>query len=578
MGPGVLSRALRAFAGLLVWSSSLAIPAATLAADGGELLSQARAQREAGDLPAAALSLERLLSSALDGYPGGAALPVLHRELGEVYAAMQRPGDAAAEFERSLAADPVQTVLRYQTGILYRQLGRHSKAAEHLSEAFQQGFRNTAVRFHLAASQFATGKFAAGLGHARMILQPSPPASDSALRVGKLLFEYHFYRDAIVALESALDGASQPMEARVYLALSNHLLNRHERTVELLQPLVARDGSANAEVLTLLAAALASLDRFEEAEALFGQASAKEPSSPHPYLNHALVLLEQGKAERASESFDRMFGSAGSESPKVFYAIRRNSCHDAYHETAGRSRSGDVGANPDRGLQFFEFARSLSRRHHHGTAVELLRVAAGDTGDRDLPRARLYRALGLSCLNLASGNETPTRLLERATELDPLDHRAHFLLGRAFQERHRPEQAAKAFQRAIELQPDASAYYTELARSLMSGGGGVDQSERAVSILVKAIQIDSSDPAARFELGKLRMGQGRLDEAEQHLRKALEAAPEFYEAHYVLGQVYARAKKTAQARDAIRAFEATKSAIEARSTVWKDSTVGIAAE
>ena len=96
--------------------------------------------------------------------------------------------------------------------------------------------------------------------------------------------------------------------------------------------------------------------------------------------------------------------------------------------------------------------------------------------------------------------------------------------------------------------------------------------------MVKAIQIDSSDPTARFELGKLRMGQGRLDEAEQHLRKALEAAPEFYEAHYVLGQVYARVKKTAQARDAIQAFEATKSAIEARSTVWKDYTVGIAAE
>lgn len=578
MRADVLRRSFKAFFGLFVWSSCLAISAASLAADISGLLSQARAERETGDLPAAAQSFERLLSSARANDPTEAPLSTLHRELGEVYAAMERPRAAAAQFEQSLAADPAQRVLRYRTGILYRQLGQHSNAAEHLSEAFQQGFRNTAVRFHLAASQFASGQFAAGLDNARTILSQSPPTSDAALRVGRLLFEYHFYMDAIDAFEAASGGASQPIETRVYLALSNHLLNRHQRAVELLQPLAAPDGSGNAEVLTLLAAALASLDRFDEAEGLFERAIAKEPSSPHPYLNLALVLLEQGKAQLASELFDKMFLKAGSASPKVFYAIRRNSCRDAYQEIAGRSKLDSVGANPDRGLQFFEFARSLSGRHHHGTAVELLRLAGRDTGGSELPRALLHRALGLSCLNLASGSETPTRLLERATELDPLDHRAHFLLGRAHQERHRPEQAANAFERAIQIQPDVVPYHAELARSLMSGGGGIDQTAKAGSILVKALQIDSSDPSVHFELGKLRMGQGRLDEAEQHLLKALDAAPEFYEAHYVLGQVYARAKKTVRARASIRMFEAKKSAIEARSTVWKDSTVGIETE
>ena len=578
MGTDVLSRVLKTFVGLFVWTICLALPVATLAADASELLSQARAQSEAGNLPAAAQSFEQLLSSARGEDTAGVPLPILHQELGEVYAAMQRPRDAAAQFEQSLAADPAQRVLHYRTGILYRQLGQHSKAAKHLSEAFQQGFRNTAVRFHLAAAQFASGQFAAGLDNARTILRQRPTTSESAQRVGQLLFEHHFYRDAIDAFEAALSRGSPPLEARVYLALSNHLLNRHERTVELLQPLVAPDGSGNAEVLTLLASALASLDRFDEAEALFGQAKARVPSSPHPYLNHALVLLEQGKTELASDLFDGMFRSTGSDSPKVFYAIRRNSCRDAYQEIEMRSGSDSVGDNPERGLQFFEFALALSGRHHHGTAVELLRIAARDTRDRELPRAMLHRALGLSCLNLASGSETAARLLERAIELDPFDHRAHFLLGRAHQKSHRPEQAAKAFERAIKLQPDAVPYYTELARSLMSSGGGPDQTAKAASMLVKAIQIDSSDPAARFELGKLRMGQGRLDEAEQHLHKAIEAAPEFYEAHYVLGQVYARARKIAQARDSMRVFEAKKLAIEARSTIWKDSTVGIEAE
>lgn len=564
--------------GLFVWASCLAIPAATLATDSGEILSLARAQREAGDLPEAAKSFERLLTTARRGETDGAGLAVLHRELGEIYEALERPRDAAEEFELSLTADPGQEILRYKTGILYRQLSEPSKAAEHLSEAFQQGFRNTAVRFHLAASQFASGQLAAGLDNARAILQESPPHSDLALRVGRLLFEYHFYRDALEAFETAFDGVGQPPNARVYLALTNHLLNHHERTVELLQPLAALDGSGNAEMLTLLAAALASLERFDEARVLLERAIAKEPSSPHPYLNLALVLLEQGKVELAGDWFGRMFLAAGSASPKVFYAIQRNSCAAAYRELAPGSGGESEGANPERGLQLFEFARALSARHHHGTAIELLRIAARDTSDSELLRSRLHRELGFSCLNMEPGGEIAVQLLEQSIKLDPGDHQAHFLLGRAHQKRHRPEQAVRSFQRAIQLQPDAAPYYTELARSMIASGSAVDQTARAGSVLAKAVEIDSTDVSARFALAKLEMGRGRLDEAERHLLKALEAAPEFFEAYYVLGQVYARAKKTAQAREYMQLFQTKKSAIEARSTIWKDATVRIDAE
>ena len=76
----------------------------------------------------------------------------------------------------------------------------------------------------------------------------------------------------------------------------------------------------------------------------------------------------------------------------------------------------------------------------------------------------------------------------------------------------------------------------------------------------------------------LRMVQGRLDEAAEHLRKAIESEPEFYELYYVLGQVLVRAQKTAEARECLRTFEAKKAANEARSTIWKDATVGLGAE
>ena len=574
----LLSRGLTELIGPFVMTGCLVVPGGALATDFSALLSQARTQRETGDLPAAAKSFERLLESPQEGEPATVELPTLHRELGEIYAALERPRRAAEQYEKSLAADPKQMVLRYRAGILYRQLAEHSRAVEHLSEAFEQGFRNTAVRFHLAASQFASGQLAEALDSARAVLRQSPPGPDLALRVGRLLFEYHFYRDAIEAFELAFESSKQPFEARVYLALTNHLLNRFEQTVELLQPLSAPGRSGNAETLALLAAALASLDRFDEAEALFERAIRDEPSSPHAYLNLALVLLEQGKAGVARDWIGEMQQSAGAASPKVFYVVRRNSCDDAYREIVSGPVGGSVGDNPEKGLQFFDFARSLSGRHHHGTAVELLRMAARSTSGRELPRPLLLRTLAFSCLNLQPENELPAGLLERAVELDPLDHQAHFLLGQAHQKRRRPELAAKAFERAIQLQADAVPYYTELARSLLSSRGGVSETVRADAILAKAIEIDPTAASARFELGKLRMVQGRLDEAAEHLRRAIESEPEFYEPYYVLGQVYVRAKKTAEARECLRIFEAKKAANEARSTIWKDATVGLGAE
>ena len=555
----------------------MTLPAGTHATDAAGLLALARAQREAGELAEAAESFERLLASVRAAERAGAELATLHRELGETYAALDRPSDAVEQYETSLSADPTQKILHYRAGILYRQLSEHSKAADHLSEAFEQGFRNTGVRFHLAAAQLAAGQLAAGLDNARSMIGQRPPNGDTALRVGRLLFQHLFYKDAIEAFEAALGSSGQALEARVYLALTNHLLNRHERTVELLEPVAAPGGSGNAEALTLLAAALASLDRFAEAEALFERAIAREPSSPHAYFNLALVQLEQGKSEIAEDWFRKMRMSTTSASPKVFYAIQRNSCGDAFEEITAGSGEDRVGANPGQGLQFFEFASTLGARHHHGTAVELLRVAARHATGPELPRPRLLRALALSCLNLEPTSEIPARLLERVTELDPQDHRAHFLLGRAHQEGRRPEGAAEAYERAIELKPDAVPYYTELARSLKSMGG-VDEAARVGAVLSKALAIDPSDASVRFELGKLHLEQGRLDEAAEQLRKAVEAEPEFYEAYYVLGQVHARARKPGRARQYLRMFETKKAAIEARSTIWKDVVVGQGSE
>ena len=574
MGSEVLYRTFRAAVAGFAAAGCLTLPPAMPAADTVELLAPARTLRDAGDLSEAARAIEQLIAEARAGAHPEAKPAVLHRELGDVYAAQERAREAAEQFEKSLTAEPRQPTLHYRVGILYRRLGEHPTAADHLARAVEFGLRNTGVLFHLAAAQLASGQSTAGLENARAVLTTSPPGGDLAFRVGRLLFQHLFYRDALKAFEAAFEKSSDSYEIRFFTALTNFLLNRRERTATLLAPLAAPGGEGNAEAWSLLASALAALDRFDEAEALFARAVVREPSSPHAYLNLAFVLLEQGKAASAEAWLAKMRLAAGTASPKVFYAVRRNSCAAAEREIAtppARASTEDH-ADYEQGRQYFELAQMLSGRGHHGTAVELLRIAARYAGNYETGeeggRTTLLHALASSCLNLEPESPRPPRLLERAIDLDPERHESHFLLGRAYWKQRKPAEAAAALEQAIALKPDAGPYYTELGRALAARRSPAgDDAERAAAMLSRAIEIDPADALARYELGKFRMAQGRLPAAAEQLRKAIEAEPEFYEPYYVLGQIHAREKQSEKAREYFEIFEKKKAAAEARSTM-----------
>lgn len=524
--------------------------------------------RSAGNGDATVVALERLLDAAGES-ADAAGRAQQHLRLGDLYAARGRRRNAAAQYARSLDLNPEQPVLHYRAGILYRQLGENGQAVRHLGESWKRGFRNTGARYHLAAAQLAVGQLAAGLDHARAVLAAGSPGGGLELRVGLLLFRHLFYRDAAKAFETAFDRSGGALEPRMHLALTNHLLNLHDRTVELLSPLAAAGGSPNAEALTLLASALAALDRSGEAGDLFRRIIAEVPSSPHAYLNLALVLLEEGRVAAAETWLEGMLARAGGSSPKVFYQVRRNTCQEAQTELLV-DPAGDLADRQGSADPYRAFATMLSGRHHYGTAVALLRVAARREGPPAQVDVALLDAVAFNCLNLEPASEVPVALLERSIELAPGRPRAHFLLGHAHRRLRRPASAAAAFERSIQLQPDSAAYCFALAQVLADGSA---DAARAAELLGRVIELAPEHASARFELGKLLLAQDRLEEAAEQLHRSLATEPEFHEAYYVLGQLHLRQGRHELAREFLRKFEARKAALDARSSVWKGVTV-----
>src|SRR5262249_30714541 len=105
------------------------------------------------------------------------------------------------------------------------------------------------------------------------------------------------------------------------------------------------------------------------------------------------------------------------------------------------------------------------------------------------------------------------RVLERAVQLAPDDHRAHNSLGSAYLINLRMEDAAEQFSKALELDPKDE--YANLNLGNLARGAG--DYERAIGHYKRQLAIKSDDAEARGGLAIALLAVGRDEEAEIEL-------------------------------------------------------------
>jgi arylsulfatase A-like enzyme/Tfp pilus assembly protein PilF len=165
-------------------------------------------------------------------------------------------------------------------------------------------------------------------------------------------------------------------------------------------------------------------------------------------------------------------------------------------------------------------------------------------------------------------NDHAKRLLEQVLAEDEAILDAHQMLGQIAAEEHRPEEAIRQFQRALELNPEhdrslfgLAAAYADLERFddalvgfrriLEIKGSDVRASLAMSDIYVKLGQFDEaaevlekaseeSEASAFFNnaLGEVRVEQGRDDEALPLFKKAIDDNDEYALPHFNLGVLY----------------------------------------
>lgn len=139
------------------------------------------------------------------------------------------------------------------------------------------------------------------------------------------------------------------------------------------------------------------------------------------------------------------------------------------------------------------------------------------------------------------------RVLERAVQLAPEDHRAHNSLGTAYLISLRLDDAANEFQRAIDL--DSKDEFANLNLGHLARATGDYQ--RAVSFYRSQIALKKDDAEAHGGLAIALLALGRDEEAATEIKKATELAPLDYRFLTQLCFFYVCRKKPAQARPLI---------------------------
>ncbi|MFY9554693.1 MAG: tetratricopeptide repeat protein [Blastocatellia bacterium] len=139
------------------------------------------------------------------------------------------------------------------------------------------------------------------------------------------------------------------------------------------------------------------------------------------------------------------------------------------------------------------------------------------------------------------------RVLERAVQLAPEDHRAHNSLGSAYLISLRLDDAAAEFQRALDL--DARDEFANL--NLGNIARAMGDHERAAAYYRKQIALKGDDSEAHGGLAIALLAMGRDEQAVGEIKRAQELAPADHRFLTQLSFFYAARKKAALARPLI---------------------------
>ena len=336
----------------------------------------------------------------------------------------------------------------------------------------------------------------------RRTLVSAPDGTAAMTRLGNALLDLGRVQEARVHFQRVLELDADSAAAQLGLGRVAFVAGRHRAAVDHLR-----------QVLKL-------------------QPEASEVHYPLAQAYRALGNLEQARLhlERRGETPVRFADPLASALTK----IGKLSALEVVADLA--RKEGDFSEADFLGFVLSQFGRIPGAAEQLERILRALEAREGDVDPRQ--RARIEYAIG--ALVVSEGRDLDAvPHFQRAVQGDPALRDAHVKLGNARARSGQFEQAAAAYDRALELRSEDPVVLLKRATALINLG----RPEEAASDLERVTALDPADLEPRTALAEVRERQGDTDGAIAALASALELRrdpEEVVALHLALGGVYRR--------------------------------------
>jgi tetratricopeptide (TPR) repeat protein len=191
----------------------------------------------------------------------------------------------------------------------------------------------------------------------------------------------------------------------------------------------------------------------------------------------------------------------------------------------------------------YELGFVLNRENRAADSLSIYTQAAAIT----TPTSDDLKVVGLDYV-LLNDYADAIQWLEKSVAFDSKNKDAWYYLGRAYYTRSRLDEARKAFQTVLDLDPRNAKAEDNLGLIFETGGNMAGAIEAYRSAIARQEETSPSDEQPYVNLGNLLAEQGRSQEAIGPLQKAVAIAPNNAYCHLTLGVFYRKAGEMKKAR------------------------------
>ena len=488
-----------------------------------------------------------------------------------------RTSDAEREFRQELSTIPNDFYSYFFLGVIASGENDHQKAIQYLQKAVQLNPKIGQAYLFLGQSQLELGDTIAAERNLRRSIELDADAAKTDFQVrrayfllGRLLIKTGRKTESEKALAKARELQSQIYEQdrdnikKVFGEVVNSRNDKPDIAAATNKVkkvmLTAQQAAAYSKTKTTLAGILGQAYNnlgvisvqggdLEVALENFAAAAEWKPDLPGLDRNWGIVSFRLSKFEKAIVPLERQIKT----NPKddlirrmlgVSYYFTKN-----YKQAAAILKPIELQITDDAELAYFYGLSLFQSNLNKEAGASFTRLIEHDPKNT---QARFYAAQGFVFLG---DYDRAVQEFRSVAALDPQMLKVHYNAGQTLIRLNRLSDAEREFRHELQLNPSDESSKYHLAYTLLERKTNLDE---ALSLLREAIAARYDYADARYQLGKILIEKGEINEAINELETAANIDPKKDYIHYQLSIAYRRVSRLADAERELKLFRELK--------------------